>query len=119
MVKTLTLARSTLGYRDYDPEIGRWTSKDPILFAGGDTDLFGYVQNDPINFIDPFGLLINGKGVTLGISLLGWKGSFTAEIVEDTNGDFGLAFSNTIGGEGELGIRSKINIPLGEGKALQ
>ncbi|MEW6429286.1 MAG: RHS repeat-associated core domain-containing protein [Thermodesulfobacteriota bacterium] len=44
------------GYRDYDPEIGRWIAKDPILFAGGDTDLYGYVQNNPINFIDPLGL---------------------------------------------------------------
>jgi RHS repeat-associated protein len=33
------------GYRDYDPETGRWTAKDPIGFAGGDTDLYGYVLN--------------------------------------------------------------------------
>jgi RHS repeat-associated protein len=44
------------GARDYDPEIGRWVSKDPILFAGGDTNLYGYVMNDPVNFIDPLGL---------------------------------------------------------------
>ena len=44
------------GYRDYDPDIGRWTAKDPILFAGGDTDLFGYVLNNPVNMIDPYGL---------------------------------------------------------------
>ncbi len=43
------------GYRDYDPDVGRWTAKDPILFAGGDTDLYGYCLNDPINWIDPFG----------------------------------------------------------------
>lgn len=23
------------GYKDYDLDIGRWTAKDPILFAGG------------------------------------------------------------------------------------
>ena len=40
------------GARDYDAEIGRWTAKDPILFAGGDTNLYGYVVSDPINFID-------------------------------------------------------------------
>jgi len=44
------------GYRDYDPETGRWTAKDPIGFAGGDTDLYGYVLNDPINFTDTNGL---------------------------------------------------------------
>ncbi len=44
------------GYRDYMPEIGKWTAKDPILFAGGDSNLYGYVQNDPVNFIDPWGL---------------------------------------------------------------
>lgn len=43
-------------YRDYDPEIGRWTSKDPIRFDGGDTNLFGYVLNDPVNFVDPNGM---------------------------------------------------------------
>ncbi len=44
------------GYRDYFPEIGRWTAKDPILFAGGDTDLYGYVMNDPVNLVDLWGL---------------------------------------------------------------
>ena len=44
------------GFRDYDPEIGRWTAKDPIFFAGGDVDLFGYVTSDPVNWVDPDGL---------------------------------------------------------------
>ena len=47
------------GYRDYDPDIGRWTAKDPILFAGGDTDLYGYCLNDGINLVDPEGLIRN------------------------------------------------------------
>jgi RHS repeat-associated protein len=44
------------GARDYDAEIGRWTSKDPIRFAGGDNNLYGYVFNDPINLVDFDGL---------------------------------------------------------------
>jgi RHS repeat-associated protein len=44
------------GARDYDPETGRWTAKDPILFAGGDANLYGYVKNDPVNWIDSSGL---------------------------------------------------------------
>jgi RHS repeat-associated protein len=43
------------GARDYYAEIGRWTAKDPIDFAGGDTNLYGYVLNDPINFVDSSG----------------------------------------------------------------
>ncbi|WP_320042303.1 RHS repeat-associated core domain-containing protein [uncultured Desulfobacter sp.] len=50
-----TLVR--FGHRDYMPEIGKWTAKDPILFAGGDTNLYGYVVNNPINMIDPEGLI--------------------------------------------------------------
>nr|WP_252737897.1 DUF1566 domain-containing protein [Marinobacter salexigens] len=44
------------GYRDYDPKTGRWTARDPIGFAGGDTNLYGYVLGDPVNWIDPTGL---------------------------------------------------------------
>jgi RHS repeat-associated protein len=44
------------GARDYNPAIGRWTAKDPILFAGGDTNLYGYVLNDPVNWTDATGL---------------------------------------------------------------
>ncbi len=47
------------GARDYDPEIGRWTSKDPIRFAGGDTNLYAYVGNQPTTTIDPTGLYIS------------------------------------------------------------
>lgn len=45
----------TFGARDYDPHTGRFTTKDPIGFAGGDTNLYVYVLNDPINLIDPMG----------------------------------------------------------------
>jgi RHS repeat-associated protein len=44
------------GARDYDEVTGRWTAKDPIKFKGGDSNLFGYVLNDPVNAIDPSGL---------------------------------------------------------------
>jgi len=49
------------GFRDYDPDTGRWTAKDPILFAGGDTDLYGYCLNDPVNSVDPEGLVVWGQ----------------------------------------------------------
>jgi RHS repeat-associated protein len=43
------------GARDYDAHAGRWTNKDPIRFAGGDSNIYGYVFSDPVNFIDPSG----------------------------------------------------------------
>lgn len=43
-------------FRYYDPEIGRFISEDPIGFAGGDVNLYSYVWNDPVNYIDPLGL---------------------------------------------------------------
>ena len=54
------------GARDYDPETGRWTAKDPIGFAGGDTNLYGYVLADPVNFLDPSGTYINVIAAALG-----------------------------------------------------
>ena len=57
------------GYRDYDPDTGRWTAKDLILFDGGDTDLFGYCLKDPINFLDPYGLISNGTMAIAGKTL--------------------------------------------------
>ena len=43
------------GARDYDPEVGRWTAKDPIRWDGGQVNLYVYVGNDPVNGIDPSG----------------------------------------------------------------
>jgi RHS repeat-associated protein len=44
------------GARDYDSESGRWTAKDPIGFDGGDSNIYAYVSNDPINYLDVSGL---------------------------------------------------------------
>jgi RHS repeat-associated protein len=43
------------GARDYDASTGRWTSRDPVLFKGGDTNLYSYVLQDPVNATDPHG----------------------------------------------------------------
>ena len=40
------------GARDYYAETGRWTAKDPLLFDGGDTNLYAYALGDPVNHVD-------------------------------------------------------------------
>jgi len=54
--------------RHYDPYTGRWLQKDPILFYGGDSNLYGYGLQDPINHIDPSGAITGGQFVGLIIA---------------------------------------------------
>jgi RHS repeat-associated protein len=42
--------------RFYDPTIGRFITQDPIGHLGG-MNLYVYVGNAPVSFIDPLGLL--------------------------------------------------------------
>jgi RHS repeat-associated protein len=43
------------GARDYDAKIGRWVSKDPIRFDGGQGNIYVYNGNDPLNRVDSEG----------------------------------------------------------------
>ncbi|WP_367154822.1 RHS repeat-associated core domain-containing protein [Methylomonas sp. HYX-M1] len=60
------------GARDYDSFLGRWLSKDPILFNGDDTNLYLYVGQNPVDYVDPSGEIgivgfFVGAGVEIGI----------------------------------------------------
>lgn len=98
--------------RDYDAYTGRWTSKDPLIFAGGETGLYGYAGNDPVNFEDPTGLFdafVFGaltpstptgpvKGAVDLVGLAGWdskSGGYLGDIVAP-----GVEYSGAINGVG-------------------
>ncbi len=52
-------AESDLNYyraRYYDPVVGQFISEDPAGFQAGDVNLRRYVENDPVNRIDPSGM---------------------------------------------------------------
>ena len=42
--------------RYYHPRLQRFLSEDPVEFAAGDLNLYGFVSGDPITWIDPLGL---------------------------------------------------------------
>ncbi len=63
-------------HRDYDPVLGQYLTEDPIGFTAGDENLYRYVQNNPVNLIDPTGKLTAvevvitfGAVVALGTSI--------------------------------------------------
>jgi RHS repeat-associated protein len=61
--------------RYYSPDLKRFVSEDPIGFAGGQSNLYGYVGGNPLNSTDPSGLItvfqtgINSESGTLGKAL--------------------------------------------------
>jgi RHS repeat-associated protein len=53
--RSFTLGLDNHGFRYYDPEIGRYITRDPIGYGDG-LNVYLYVRNNPINHIDPLGL---------------------------------------------------------------
>jgi RHS repeat-associated protein len=85
------------GARDYDPHTGRWTAKDPLLFGGGDTNLYAYALQDPVNFIDPSGELFRGvipAGEGLGQAAL----NSYADTLTDPRASAAAKVASAIGG---------------------
>jgi RHS repeat-associated protein len=52
-------------YRAYDSSVGRWISRDPVGEPGG-TNLYAYVGNNPLQYVDLFGLDEIGGHPVLG-----------------------------------------------------
>lgn len=44
-------------FRNYDSQTGTFISIDPLSFEGGDVNLFRYVQNNTVNYVDPEGFI--------------------------------------------------------------
>jgi RHS repeat-associated protein len=61
--------------RYYNPMLGRFISEDPIGFAGGDSNLYSYVFDDPINTTDPTGEIAPWLPACLGGAAFdaGWQ----------------------------------------------
>jgi RHS repeat-associated protein len=80
------------GARDYDPDTGMWTAKDPILFKGRDSNLYGYCLADPVNWADPFGLVNYRNAVYAAAQIAGGLAIYAG----------GISFAAGTGGIGAL-----------------
>lgn len=89
------------GYREYDPATGRFISPDPLGYAGGDVDLYGYCGDDPVNFVDRLGLFDESSSADDGKSESGASGSGGGSRSSSSGGyagnDFGPGYNGTSG----------------------
>lgn len=83
------------GYRYYIPATGRWASRDPIGEAGG-INLYGFVGNNPVHGVDPYGLYIK-------------KGPSLSQLVKAT----ATGAAGTSAGMGTLATGGLIILPVG------
>ena len=58
------------GYRDYNPQTVRFTTVDPIRDG---TNWFAYVNNDPVNYVDLWGLLASDGKQTVVVKTSGME----------------------------------------------
>ncbi len=52
-----TTGRIHFRNRDYDPNLMRWISRDPIGFKGSEWSLYEYVESNPLRYTDPTGMV--------------------------------------------------------------
>ena len=60
-------------FRYYDPIAGRYCRLDPLGLAGGDINLYAYVWNNAVNYLDPSGEAPDIPGVTYNEDTKEWE----------------------------------------------
>lgn len=70
--------------RYYEPETGRFISEDPTRFSGGG-NFYSYTMNQPLNFVDPTGLLAELYCDKIGSSRGGSKNSIFLFLAQPTH----------------------------------
>jgi RHS repeat-associated protein len=79
--------------RYYDSTAGRFVSEDPIRFRGG-IDFYAYTYNNPLNWIDPFGLEVQECRRPLSFDFSGDLPPHTFIYSTDTGTGWGLGPKN-------------------------
>jgi RHS repeat-associated protein len=111
--------------RYYDSKTGRFLQRDPIGFDGGDYNLYAYVQNNSVNWIDPEGLSEDYPSYSLNDFIngfkLGWQSGYYTCYAKCVAGPFGLSAlahlaSEFGGGEALGGLSAKTYLHYTDGR---
>jgi RHS repeat-associated protein len=101
------------GAREYDAQVGRWLTKDPIGFGGGDANLYGYTLQDPINWVDADGLMGKKLPSPGGVTATDDGGAVGATIGAAIGGAIGGAYGGPGGAVGGGAIGGSIGGAIG------
>ena len=88
--------------RFYTPSEGRFISSDPINILGG-RNFYQYTQNNPVTFVDPFGLSTLGVGGGVGGNGGGFGAGAGGTLTTTLNGTPNLALQASGGGGATAG----------------
>jgi len=69
------------GYRYYVADIGKWNTRDPLRINSS-INFYSFVDNNPINWLDMWGLFRFGKSRIGGMP---WFGPFSSNPMDDKN----------------------------------
>jgi RHS repeat-associated protein len=97
--------------RYYSPRLQRFISEDPIEFGPGDTNLYAYVGNGPINWGDPLGLDRDGgswlDALQTALDVAGFIPG-VGDVLDLVNGAISLGRGDYVG----AGLSAAAAIPL-------
>jgi len=76
------------GRRFYDPGLQRWLNRDPIQEYGG-INLYGFIDNNPISFVDSLGLIKDWPDNWHHNALQDFEGEFLLNSIDINNPKWG------------------------------
>jgi RHS repeat-associated protein len=99
--------------RYLDVRNGRFISQDPMGIGGGDPDLYRYVNNNPVSYVDPSGQITGQFGVSFNVQLWGFNVQGFAGLAWDQTGNVGYYYGGGAGAGVGLGASAGFGVTGG------